>query len=516
MTCPTYTRLVSFRLAALAVLASLAAGSSPALANYQKAKKLFVAEKFASAANEYYKAYVRPRSAAEKNKSEYGIAASLARLGLPFAASKYLSKIVRRGPSTQNPFFRPAMEELGRINNRVSLGPAHIIQLFRSNIRSSEVPGPARGFYFYYLGIEKFQQKRWQKARFFFSKVPSSSSYYIGALFHIAVVTNLSGSHSRAISLFDRVFQLTQGRKKYVEINHLALMNLARIHYETRRYREAIEYYSQVPRNSDQWLTAIWEASWAFFFIEKFNNTLGNIHTLLSPYFFDRFYPESYILQAITFLKLCRYNQVVGSMQNFKARYSPVFRDLRSLLRRYRTNPVGFYREIDRYVKGRSLKYRNSVEIIRKVSTLDTYKVSRDTIRFSNRELTRLKRYRSKWRSSGLYVSAADFLKKKKSSAISNAGKILYNQTQNYYEQLLNLSNQTKLIVAEMQLGKIAKLRSKIKTTSKADKGQYIGGMQKLSLKDSLEYWPFEREYWEDELGYYVYNLSSQCSLKKN
>lgn len=484
------------------------------MANYQKAKKLFVAEKFAGAADQYYRAYVRPKNAAEKNKSEYGIAASLSRLGLPFAASKYLSKIVRRGPGSQNPFFRPAMEELGRINNRVSLGPAHIIQLFRSNIRPSAVPGPARGFYFYYLGIEKFQQKQWQKARFFFSKVPSSSSYYIGALFHIAVVTNLSGSHSRAISLFDRVFQLTQNRKKYEEINHAALLNLARIHYETRRYRESIEYYSQVPRDSDVWLTAIWEASWAFFFIEKFNNTLGNIHTILSPYFFDRFYPESYILQAITFLKLCRYNQVVGSMQNFKSRYSPVFRDLRSLLRRYKNNPVGFYREIDRYKRGRNLKYPNSVEVVRKVTTLDTYKVSRDTIRFSNRELARVKKYRTSWRRSGLYLSVIDFLKKKKSSAVSNSGRVLYDQTQNYYDLLLNLSNQTKLIVAEMQLGKIAKLRSKIKTQSKADKGQYIGGMQKLSLSDSLEYWPFDREYWEDELGYYVYNLSSSCSMK--
>ena len=84
-----------------------------------------------------------------------------------------------------------------------------------------------------------------------------------------------------------------------------------------------------------------------------------------------------------------------------------------------------------------------------------------------------------------------------------------------YYSQLLDLSNQTKLIVAEMQLGKLAKLRSKINVGQSYDKVQFIGGMQKLRIGQSLEYWPFEKEYWEDELGFYVYNMKSQCSKKK-
>ena len=36
--------------------------------------------------------------------------------------------------------------------------------------------------------------------------------------------------------------------------------------------------------------------------------------------------------------------------------------------------------------------------------------------------------------------------------------------------------------------------------------------MVPLDLVDELEYWPFEGEYWKDEIGGYVYNIGSKCS----
>ena len=73
------------------------------------------------------------------------------------------------------------------------------------------------------------------------------------------------------------------------------------------------------------------------------------------------------------------------------------------------------------------------------------------------------------------------------------------------------MSNQTKLIVAEMQLGRLATLRERISAFKQKTKVNFIGGMQQLNIGQSLEYWPFEKEYWEDELGFYVYNLGSRC-----
>ena len=59
------------------------------------------------------------------------------------------------------------------------------------------------------------------------------------------------------------------------------------------------------------------------------------------------------------------------------------------------------------------------------------------------------------------------------------------------------------------------KLRNFIRKGKSSNKVQFIGGLQELNINQTLEYWPFEGEYWEDELGFYVYNLDSKCSYGK-
>ena len=480
-------------------------------ANYIAAQRFFKSRNYAASAPAFYNIYMAPRNRSERMKAEWGLAQSLQKLGLYYSASKYYSIIVRRGRKGTNPFFRKALEALGRIDRQVNLGQDHVVKLFKEDVRSSDVPGPARGFYFYYKGVEAFNKEQFEKASSLFSKVPSGSPYYLGATFHLGVVLNLSGRHSRAISNFQKVLRST-GTDRNPGLYESALINIARVHYEQKRYTQAIGFYGRIPRDSEYWLDAIWETSWAFFFMEKFNNTLGQIHTIHSPFFINRFYPETYILQAITFLRLCRYPQTKKSMKEFKVRYKPVFKSMKGLLNRFKGNPRKLYKFVNRYDNtGVMSRFAKSEQIVKKLTRVDAFKGARDIVRFSQREIEALKRYSGRWSSSGLVGSLKSFLRGKKGTAVSGAGRRMYRLAGTYYAELLDLSNQTKLIVAEMQLGKLASLREKISAYKAKNKIQFIGGMQKLNIGQSLEYWPFEQEYWEDELGYYVYNLGSRC-----
>jgi tetratricopeptide (TPR) repeat protein len=488
--------------------------ASPALANIAKANQLLKNGNGGAAAPLFFNVYQSARGRSEKMQAEWGLAQSLQRAGLLYSASKYYSIIVRRGKSASNPYFRQALEQLGVINSVVSLGESHIVQLFKTKISPSDIPGPARGFYFYYQGVEAFGQRKLEKARGFFDKVPTGSSYYLGAEFHLGVIANLSGRHSQAIGHLQKVIAGTRGSNRQREMHEQALMNIARIHYETKRYSDAVGFYGRVPRDSDHWLDAIWETAWAFYMMEKFNNSLGQIHTLHSPFFVNRFYPESFILQSITFLRMCRYDQVKESMKRFRDRYAPVFGEIKSMLSRFQGNPKDFFRLVYSYKAGELRQFKNAEEIIKKLSLLDSFKGTVDIIRISDRESNRLSGFRGSW-NGGLYSSLNDFLRSKKSSAISRSGRDMLLQASRYYSVLLDLSNQTKFIVAEMQLGKLEKLRSKISVSKADEKVQFIGGMQKLNIGESLEYWPFEQEYWEDELGFYVYNMASKCAVVK-
>ena len=94
---------------------------------------------------------------------------------------------------------------------------------------------------------------------------------------------------------------------------------------------------------------------------------------------------------------------------------------------------------------------------------------------------------------------------------MTDAGLRLYRQAVGFYKYLVELSNQTKLITAELLLGKVDALRAQLNIETAPKKDSFIGGMQTLQIGQDLEYWPFEGEYWEDELGGYVYNVASKC-----
>ena len=470
---------------------------------------------YVNSALAYFQAYSYPKAAGEKEKAEWGLAQSLQKLGFYYSASKYYSIIVRRGPSSRNVFFRKAMEELGRINGTVSLGQSHIVQLFKARIDPAYVPGPARGFYFYYLGLESFNREKYEEAASQFQKVPSSSNYYVKALFHLGLVSNLRGAHSRAIAYFERVRNSVPDTENGDWIREQANLNIARVHYEVKRYKEAILAYGQIPRSSDNWLQALHEASWTFFLMQKHNNTLGVIHTIHSPFFENRFFPESYILQAITFLRLCRFKQVKATIARFKGRYATTYKELTKMLQRYGDDQKGFFKLVYDYRAGNLESFKTIHPILDALSRTDVYKEAGTTIRFSDSELARLSRYQGRWESGGLLDELESFLRNKKVAAIKDAGRRLFTKGAFYHTSLKDLSDQTIGINTEMVLGKVDELREKLNPGTSPSKAQFIGGLQTLSISQDLEYWPFEGEYWEDELGGYVYNLESLCTQKK-
>ncbi len=486
----------------------------PAMASYQAAQQLMARRDYVGAASEYFQSYSSPKSPQEKIYSEWGLGKSLQALGFHYSASKFFSNIVRRGPTAMNPYFRRALEELGSINGTVALGQSHIVQLVRGGgVAAENIPGRARGFYFYYIGAEAFIQQKFERAGDFFKKVPSGSAYYAKAQFHLGVIANRAGSHSRAISYFESA-RSASGADAWVK--EQANLNIARVHYETKSFTQALQYYAQIPRESDNWLQAIFEASWAFFLMAKHNNVLGNIHTLHSPFFENRFFPESYILQSITYLRLCRYDEVQNSLEKFRDRYKPVFKDLSALLREYSSRKNDMFKLVYDYRNGSLNNYRSAWAILDQLSRSDAYKEPSRAFRYADSEIGRLNGMGGKWGSSGLSEDLKDFLNKKKQVARSDSGEKLYDQAAAAFEYLRTLSNQTKLIQADMFEGRVDSIRRSLNVTQANDRKVFIGGLQPLQIDQQLEYWPFMGEYWEDELGYYVYNLDDKCGMPNN
>ena len=266
------------------------------------------------------------------------------------------------------------------------MGRSHVGQLFKKPIPPSSVPGVARGFVFYYQGQDAFVNGQRKKASANFARVNSSSKYYSKARFHLGIIAALEGRSSRARQMFESA--KSNGSKA---LRTQANLNIARIYYEQGRYRQAFRYYAMVNRKSDQWLDTIFESAWAFFIIKKHNNTLGNIHTIHSPFYEDRFYPEAYILQAITFLRLCRFGEVKKSLQAFQRKYKPVNNALNKMINEYTGRPAAFYKLVNKYKNGSLNNYRKAWSIIDALSRTDLFRDAKKTMRASDKELQEIK-----------------------------------------------------------------------------------------------------------------------------
>ena len=112
----------------------------------------------------------------------------------------------------------------------------------------------------------------------------------------------------------------------------MAFFSLARIHYQFQQFRYAIFYYERIDRDSEAWLDALFESSWAQFRLGEYEKALGNLITIQSPFFVDEDYPETHILKAITFYENCRYPESRVFLDQFKAKYGGVITAIEALI----------------------------------------------------------------------------------------------------------------------------------------------------------------------------------------
>ncbi len=445
-------------------------------------------------------------------KAEYGLAESLKNLGFLHGASYFYLRIAMQG--TQNPFFRNAMEQLGTINGSTPLGRAAVSPLFSDKISIDpiSVPPGARGFYFYYKGLDFFEDEKVDAARAEFNRVPSGSPYFSRAQYYLGVMSSISPRPDLDAAI--RAFKTAMRSSHRDNFRLLSMMALARIHYERKEIRQAFEYYSQMPRESDFWLQSIFEGSWAFFLINKPNNTLGNIHTLHSPFFQSRFFPESYVLEAITYLKLCYFNKVDIALNSFQQRYKATFQDLNNLLKKYQGQAPAFFNLHMQYRNSRSLReFPAAEEIIDSSIRSDSFKEANIVIKSIDHEEKSVARaHASRWENAGLMDVLRTAYEQRRVSTIRRSGAELFSQGVQAFRYLKDLSDQTKLIHYERATAQTDALRAKFnQEPTQQDNSMWGEGMKPLDLAKSLEYWPFEGEWWEDELGGYVYNVASKC-----
>jgi hypothetical protein len=109
-------------------------------------------------------------------------------------------------------------------------------------------------------------------------------------------------------------------KKTSIDKNQLLLMK-ARGWYQTGKFNKAIETYSDVSKDSPEWVLALEEKAWAYLKLGQEDKAIAETTTLLSSYLDQKIGPEPYFLASLAHLRICDYVSVFKVGQQFKNRY---------------------------------------------------------------------------------------------------------------------------------------------------------------------------------------------------
>ena len=113
------------------------------------------------------------------------------------------------------------------------------------------------------------------------------------------------------------------------------------------------------------------------------------------------------------------------------------------------------------------------------------------------------------WRESEVGKALVTLLKSQKSVYMRFAGHALANELGEIRDQLGDLMGQEALIRFEVVSGEYRKYQTRFRNPEAADVKE--GVEFDFATNPEVIYWPFNDEYWEDELGYYQRDEPGDC-----
>lgn len=482
-------------------------GASGSRQQLSQALALAKAGQYQPAATALFNLARRPEFESDKAQIKYILGLMLMELRLnQVAAFQFVDAIRLKNPK----YTKLAIEKLSTVAD--SLGDDTLLNYAISRIDVNDVPANGKDMVFFRIGEIKLKNKRFEEAAQNFSKVQAGSSYYNQALFNRGLAELEMNKSEAAIRSFQQLLNL-RSKAGVTDTNRVAAqLALARALYQKQDWDAAVEAYSQIPRDHFLWHQGLFEQSWAMLRSARFRSTLSNFQSLHSAYYEDFYIPESLLLRSIVYLYICKYDEMEKVLSLFEKSYSPVRAKINSFLSV--NDPLYYYSEIEKaqvLKKGDELKNQPRLPYMVLKNISDEGDVRRGLGYLKKlAEEKQLIESQGQLRSSGIGQYALKVIATRVRNTKITIGEMVKAHLQNMRLELKDLFEQASFIRYEMINGKKESLKKRItgKTLptpidEKIDRDFYI--------ENGYEYYPFQGEYWLDEIGNFHYLGQQSC-----
>jgi tetratricopeptide (TPR) repeat protein len=187
--------------------------------------------------------------------------------------------------------------------------------------------------------IPKAQQVFEELAREAGGPLRLQSIYFIG-VGHVRLK-----AWDKAIEAFTQVTKMTARDARDRKVQELAEVSLGRVHFEVAKYDEAVEHYSRVPQQSDNFPDSLYEIAWCYVRKGELRKAKDATEVLLLVAENSVLAPEAKILQGTLLQKLQNYDEAIETYNGVINEYAPVRDDIEALLT-VNKDPVAYFDQL--------------------------------------------------------------------------------------------------------------------------------------------------------------------------
>lgn len=360
------------------------------------------------------------------------------------------------------------------------------------------------------IGKRLIEQGEFSKAIRVLSLIPDDNKAYSIGLHYKGLAYELLEDPIQAVALYKTCVKesrkyMSRGseaqQKRYRINSDYCRANIARTLYSQKKYKEALKYWDSIDRKSYIWPLTLIEKAWAYYYLKDYNRALGLLVTYKSPLLDSYFIPEAEILKALSYYRMCIYEDTDNVIKRFSEIYEPRSRKLKIILERHRESDVYFFnlavKSFDKLPKG-SFVRKLAVSLFknpRYERMLASYKASLNEIKIIRKSSLRNKAVENYVKKSAYFLrrSINDYIKRNFFSFI--------NQMHAYSGELFKLN-------LEIFRSKKNLIKNDLDTKKKDRKR---GSLSNVKRESDQYFWKFYGGFWADELGGYSFGLKNQC-----
>tara|TARA_R110002072_G_scaffold64203_3_gene159518 strand:- start:127631 stop:129070 length:1440 start_codon:yes stop_codon:yes gene_type:complete len=368
------------------------------------------------------------------------------------------------------------------------------------------------------LGLKLFRKNQNVKTIRTLNKFPKNHRFSPEAFFTLGSSYAQLGKRQLSKNAYDTCIETSttledQAENKKLKryfaiIKETCLIHYARVLYKLNKFTEAKEIYQNIPKTSYRWPYLLLERAWNSYQKEDYNRSLGKLVTYKSPLLRSYFIPEAQYLTALSYYKLCLYDDSLSKIEQYYTVYRPQSETLKKFLLKNKSSNTYFLKLMLSPIKENEKLnpyIRNLMTQIRKKIKFNLDLINYKKIQNEYRHLAKMK-----GRSGLIKILTAEI-----KTTLSVRTTYLNHYVKKNMFDFVNEIHRFSFEMFNIKLEIMSNKRDLIYKNKALISDRSRGSWDHVKRDDSQHLYDFKGEFWADELGDYSFGLKSNCKTVK-